>query len=85
MMKLDVIEFGITLGCIWGSSVLMLTLMSRVSRRAEKVVRLFSKVYIGCRKTLLGSFIGAVWGFFDGAVSGLLIAWIYNKIISQVY
>ena len=59
----------------------MLSLSSRVSRRAERVVHLFAKVYRGFDETLLGGFIGAVWGFFDGVVSGLLIAWIYNTII----
>ena len=81
MMKLDVIGFGIFLGCIWGSSIFMLSLMSRRSWRAKKAVQLFSKVYKGCEGTLLGSFIGAIWGFFDGAVSGLLIAWVYNKLM----
>jgi len=84
-MKLDVIGFGITLGCVWGSGILMLALASRASRRTEKAVRLFSKIYIGYKKTLLGSLIGGIWGFFDGALSGLLIAWVYNKIISWVY
>jgi len=82
MVKLDVVRFGITLGCIWGFSILVLAAASRASQRAEKTVQLFSKVYRGFGKTLLGSFVGAVWGFIDGAISGLLIAWVYNKIIS---
>jgi len=82
MMKLDVVGFGITLGCIWGMCIFVLAFASKISQRAEKTVQLFSKVYRGFGKTLLGSFIGFVWGFIDGAVSGLLIAWVYNKIIS---
>lgn len=81
MMKLDVVRFGITLGCIWSLSTFVLALASRTSRRAEATVDLFSKVYFGYAKTLSGSFIGAAWGFFDGTVSGLLIAWVYNKIV----
>ena len=81
MIKLNVVGFGIILGCTWGSCVFMLSLASRSSQRAEGVVHLFAKVYRGFDKTLLGGLMGAVWGFFDGAVSGLLIAWIYNTII----
>jgi len=82
MMKLDVIGFGVTLGCIWSLCTLVLVLASRRSRKADAIVQLFSKVYRGFEKTLLGALVGAVWGFIDGTVSGLLIAWVYNKIIS---
>lgn len=82
MVKLDVIGFGVIVGCAWGSSILLLSLVSRASQRADGAVQLFAKVYRGFDKTPLGGFIGAAWGFCDGAVSGLLIAWIYNKIIS---
>ena len=82
MMKLDVVGFGVTLGCTWSLCILALVLASRRSRKAEAIVALFSKVYRGFEKTLLGAFLGAVWGFIDGAVSGLLMAWLYNRIIS---
>ncbi len=81
MIKFDDVGFGFSLGCAWGTCVFMLSLASRASQRAERVVHLFAKVYRGFDETLLGGFIGAVWGFFDGVVSGLLIAWIYNTII----
>jgi len=82
MMKLDVVGFGVTLGFVWSLCILALVLAARRSRKAEVVVTLFSKVYRGFEKTLLGALVGAVWGFIDGTVSGLLIAWVYNKIIS---
>ena len=81
-MKLDVVGFGVTLGCFWSLCILVLVLVSRRSRKAEAVVELFSKVYRGFEKTLLGALVGAVWGFIDGVVSGMLIAWVTNKIIS---
>jgi len=82
MMKLDVVGFGVAFGCIWSLCILVLVLASRRSRKAEAVVALFSKVYRGFEKTLSGALIGAVWGFVDGALSGLVIAWVTNKIIS---
>jgi len=82
MTRLDVVRFGITLGCVWSLCILALVLVSRKSRGAERIVQLFSQVYRGFEKTLLGAFIGAVWGFIDGTVSGLFIAWVTNKVIS---
>jgi len=82
MMKLDVVRFGVTLGCIWSLCTLGLALASLRSRKAERIVQLFSKVYRGFEKTLLGIFLGAVWGFIDGMISGLLVAWVINKIVS---
>jgi len=81
MTKLDVRAFSLALGSFWGVSVLMLGLASMIWRRGNKIVRLSAIVYRGYSATLSGSLIGAVWGFLDGAVSGLLIAWIYNKFV----
>jgi len=78
MTKLNVISWGITFGCIWGFIVMMFAFFSSVWNKGAKAVKIFGKVYIGYRPTPVGSFIGAVWGFVDGAITGILIAWIYN-------
>ncbi len=41
-------------------------------------VSAFSNLYIGYGPTFVGGIIGAVWGFFDGAVAGAVIALVYN-------
>jgi hypothetical protein len=28
----------------------------------------------------MGSLVGAVWGFFDWGIAGVIFAWLYNKI-----
>jgi len=81
MVKLDVGVFGIAFGCIWGLCILILGLISKVTNKGCHIINLFSKVYVGYGTTLLGSIIGAVWGFIDGAISGMLIAWVYNKLL----
>jgi hypothetical protein len=80
MPKVDVQAFGFLLGGLWGAGVLSLGIAAMLLNRGRKVVDLFSSVYIGYAATWPGSFIGAVWGFFDGLISGIVIAWIYNKI-----
>ena len=82
MVKIDMGAFCIALGCLWGVCVFVLGLLSMKSHNRLKTVKLFAKVYIGYQATLLGSLIGALWGFIDGAISGLLIAWIYNIFVS---
>ena len=82
MTKVDVRAFGLMLGCIWSVGVLALGIVSMLSNWGARTVKLFSGVYIGYKATLQGSLIGAAWGFMDGAISGIVIAWIYNRFIS---
>lgn len=79
MTKVGVWTFGLLLGCFWGAGVLILGIVAMLFDRATKIVGLFSSVYIGYKATWLGSLIGAAWGFVDGMISGMLMAWIYNK------
>ncbi len=81
MTKLDVRAFGLMLGCIWSAGVLVLGVVSMLSNWGTRIVKLFSTVYIGYKATLWGSLIGAAWGFIDGAISGMVIAWVYNKFM----
>ena len=82
MTKVDVRAFGLFLGCLWALGVLALGITAKLLNRGTKIVDLFSTVYIGYKATWPGSFIGAVWGFCDGAISGIVIAWIYNKFVA---
>jgi hypothetical protein len=81
MGKLDVMAWGLVLGCLWGLCILVLALVSKVTGRGRDVIQFIAKVYVGYGATVPGSFTGAVWGFIDGAISGMLIAWGYNKIV----
>ncbi|HQP10989.1 MAG TPA: bacteriophage holin [Candidatus Omnitrophota bacterium] len=82
MVKLEIGTFGLIFGCLWGGSVFMLGVVSTAWRGGSKVVDLFSRVYIGYKTGLTGSLIGACWAFLDGAVTGILIAWINNRFLA---
>ncbi len=43
-------------------------------------VDMASHMYIGFTPTFIGSLVGAFWGYVEGTVLGLLIAYIYNRI-----
>jgi len=82
MAELNVVRFGLTLGCAWGFCVFALVSIARYSSKARAVIQFSSKVYRGLDESFTGSLIGALWAFSDGTLSGFLIAWIYNLIVA---
>jgi len=44
------------------------------------VVDVLGSLYLGFRPTLLGSVIGGAWAFVDGALAGVVVAWLYNRL-----
>jgi hypothetical protein len=80
MNKLNVKALGLTLGIVWGAGMLLLGLMSDFWNWGLDFVTLMGSVYVGYNSTLGGVLIGTVWGFCDGVICGVLIAWVYNKL-----
>ena len=80
MNKLNVKALGLTLGIVWGGGMLLLGLMTLFFNWGTAVVTLIGTVYIGYSVTLVGILVGTIWGFCDGAICGVLIAWVYNKL-----
>lgn len=79
MAKLDVKAFGLTLGIVWSLCVLIMGIFAMFGY-CVPIVELIGSMYIGYKATIIGSIIGAVWGFFDAGIGGLIVAWIYNKL-----
>lgn len=48
-----------------------------------EMVNTLSSLYIGYNSGILGGLIGAVWGFADGALGGVVIALIYNAVTKE--
>ncbi len=80
MAKLDVKALGLTLGIVWGASVAVMAILAMTVNYGGPFVNALSKFYIGYGLTLRGIIIGAVWGFFDAGIGGVVIAWLYNKL-----
>jgi xanthine/uracil permease len=79
MGKCDVKALGLSCGIVWGAAIFISGIASMLFDWATKFVDVFSGIYIGYNATFLGSVIGAAWGFVDGCIGGLLVAWLYNK------
>jgi hypothetical protein len=79
MMRLSVKGLGLALGVTWGAGVLMLGLIGAIGW-GRAVVDVLGSLYLGFRPTLLGSVIGGAWAFVDGALAGVVVAWLYNRL-----
>ena len=80
MAKLNVKAFGLSLGIVWGAAVFVMGIIAIFSSYSLPFVASLSKFYLGYRPTVPGSIIGAVWGFVDAGIGGVVIAWLYNKL-----
>lgn len=78
-MKLDAKAFGLSVGILTALGIFALGVFA-MNGYAEPFVTLISSGYIGYDATLVGSLIGAVWGFFDGLIGGWILAALYNKL-----
>ncbi len=79
--KLGVISFGLALGVTWGLSLAFLAVMAAAFKWGAAAALILANLYIGYGPNFIGAMSGAVWGFTNGFVFGVLIAWLYNKFL----
>jgi len=82
MEKLNVKALAIGLGVSWGFAMLFVGWAS-IFGWGSKIVEVMSSLYIGFASSFSGGIIGAIWGFFDGAIGGAIIAFVYNAVVSK--
>lgn len=76
--KLSPMAFGLSLGVVWGVSVLIMGLLAHFFMYGTAFVTAMGAVYVGYEESILGSFLGALMGFIDAFIIGALMAWLYN-------
>jgi len=82
MERLSVKGLAIGLGSSWAFCMLLAGWAS-IFGWCTKFVEVMASVYLGFKPTFLGGIIGAIWGFIDGAIGGLIIAVIYNAVTKK--
>jgi len=83
-MKLKPLYIGISLGIVWGISILITTWLSYYTGYGRLFLEVLAgSIYPGYSITPIGSFVGLFYGFIDGLISGSIIAMIYNKLIEH--
>ena len=72
--------FALTSGIFGAATMFFIAWWLILNGNAEGPTTLLERIYIGYSFTPMGSVIGALWGFFDFAICGAIVAWLYNKI-----
>jgi hypothetical protein len=79
-MKLSVKGLALASGILWGASIFLATLWLLARGYDGRLITQLNHFYIGYSYSVVGAFMGLVWGFVDGAVCGAIFAWLYNKL-----
>ncbi len=82
-MKLNVRALGLAGGIAWGLVIFLLTYWFLIFGYEGVTLARLSNVYLGYSVTWYGAFVGLIWGFVDGFIGGVLLAWLYNKFAGQ--
>ena len=77
---MSVRSLALTAGIFGACTMFFLSWWLIFTGNAEGPTTLFERIYIGYSFTPLGSVIGAVWGFVDWGIAGVIFAWLYNLI-----
>jgi hypothetical protein len=77
-MRMGKVALGLSLGTVWGLSMLVMGLLANFCGYGAEFVSAIGTMYIGYNATVLGSLIGALWGFVDMFTFGFLVAFLYN-------
>jgi len=83
MVKLDVKAFGLALGLVWGGISFLIGVLDMLFFLGSSWSKMMTMLYMGYVPTLIGSIIGAVWGFIYAAILGSAVAWIYNRLVEE--
>ena len=83
-MKLNVRAFALAVGLVWGLNWFMLTWFMIALDGISYEMTIIGRIYRGFTVSPVGSIAALLWGFFDGYMLGLLIAWIYNQLIPRL-
>lgn len=81
--RLDVLSFGAAVGITAAVFIFLLGVAASLTGWGTPVAAALSTLFIGFGPSLGGAVAGAVWGFFDGFVAGVLIAWLYNRFLAK--
>lgn len=87
-MKLSISAIALTTGLLGAVSMLLVGLMNLATPAyGGDFLRMMSSIYPGFHdsRTLLSVLIGTVYGFADGAIGGLIFAWIYDWIAASTH
>jgi hypothetical protein len=84
-MELRKRALGMALGLVWGLAIMFGTWWLLLWDSPGDIVSKLSSFYIGYSYSWGGAIIGFFWGFVDGFIAGVLIAWFYGVFSKMIY
>jgi hypothetical protein len=77
-MELRKRNLGFALGLSWGLAVMLGTWWLMYMGSPGTTISKLSAFYFGYTFSFVGGIVGLFWGFIDGFICGVVIAWFYN-------
>lgn len=77
--KLNPLKLGLAGGVLWGVALFILTWISKYTGYAMFWLSQWMDVYPGFDLSVMGTFIGLIYGFVDGFVVLFVLSWLYNR------
>ena len=81
---MSVRALGLTAAIFGSFTMFFLAWWMIITGNAEGPTTLFERIYLGYSFTPVGSVIGALWGFIDFGIAGVIFAWLYNFINMKI-
>jgi hypothetical protein len=76
-----VVSFGLAVGITFSLVTVLLGFSAVAFGWGIGVVQVLSSLFVGYGPSFVGVIAGGVWAFFDGFIAGVLIAWLYNRLL----
>lgn len=79
-MAIDKTNWSIAAGIWWGLSVVFFALLYKTTGLAQTLFQLITEAYLGYGTSIIGLFLGFVWGFIDMFIGVWLLLFIYEQV-----
>ncbi len=78
--KLNACKLGVAAGILWSILIFAMTWISMYTGYGMFWLSQWMDIYPGYDLSVVGSFIGLVYGFIDGFVCLFIFGWLYNLL-----
>ena len=85
-MRLDIRAFMLTFAILWAAAVLLTGIANLISSQYGTVfLQLMASIYPGydASRTFGSVIVGTLYAAVDGAICGLVFAWLYNLLLGK--
>ena len=85
-MKINIKALSLTVAIVWGGSILLVGLGNLMANTyGVAFLEVVASIYPGYQaaSSLGDVIVGTLYGLVDGFIGGLLIGWVYNRLVPE--